>query len=167
MKINFVPVGVIMLSILMVLSCATSASAGGATARSAFSPENRAGNTGNISSIQDKDWVLEELRINSTTVRIVRPANTEAFTIRFDAERVGGTGFPNHYFGPYTAGEGNSLSIGNMASTLMASLFEIEGLNEREYYAYLSKVKSWDIRNGKLELTTSGQNGETVILVYQ
>jgi heat shock protein HslJ len=164
MKKTFTPSGVIFLSVLMILFCAASASAGGRTAKSASSPEVQ---PVNISAIQDKDWVLEEIRINSTTVRIVRPDNIEAFTIRFDADRVGGTGFPNHYFGPYTAGAGNSLSIGNMASTMMAALFEIEGLNEREYYAYLSKVKSWAIQNGKLELTTSGENGETVILVYQ
>ncbi|MDR0313064.1 MAG: META domain-containing protein [Treponema sp.] len=167
MKITFVPVGVIMLSILMILFCAPEASAGGRTAKSASSPETPSVDTVNLSAIQDKDWVLEEIRINTTTVPIVRPDNTEAFTIRFDAEYVGGTGFPNHYRGPYTAGAGNSLSIGNMASTMMVALFEIEGLNEYEYYGYLSKVKSWAIQNGKLELTTSGQNGETVVLVYR
>jgi hypothetical protein len=54
-----------------------------------------------------------------------------------------------------------------MASTLMMAFFDIEGLNEREYFAYLSKVKSWNLQNGKLELHTFGENGETVVLVYQ
>jgi heat shock protein HslJ len=163
MKKPSVPAGIFFLSVLMVLSCATSEAAenapvGGETAQSVS-----VGST----DIQGRDWILEEIRTNSATVRINRPANVEAFTIRFDAERVSGIGLPNRYTAPYTVGEAGSLSIGVAASTLMATFIEIEGLNEREYYAYLAKVKCRDIRNGKLELTTSGANGETVILVYQ
>jgi heat shock protein HslJ len=164
MKNKFVPVGIVFLSGLMLFACATGGAAGSAAARNALSPENQSGNIGDI---QGKDWILEEIRTNAATVRIDRPNDVEAFTLKFEADRVGGTGWPNHYFGPYTVGEGNSLSIGNMASTMMMALFEIEGLNEYEYYAYLSKVKSWNIQNGKLELTTSGADGETAVLVFR
>jgi heat shock protein HslJ len=185
LKKGFIPTRIIFLSVLMILACVTGGASGRA-AKSASSPESQSGNSsdtqqrspdmtmgqsetrsGSFSDIQGKDWVLEEVRINSATVRINRPNNAEAFTIRFEDDRVGGIGFPNRYFGPYTAGEGNSLSIGNMVSTMMAPLFEIEGLREHEYYGYLSKVKSWAIRNGKLELTTAGANGEAVVLIYQ
>jgi heat shock protein HslJ len=161
---NFVPAGIVFLSVLMVLACATNGNAEGAAARNAVSPENQ---STNIADIQGKDWILEEVRINAATVRIDRPNSVEAFTIMFEADRVGGFGFPNRYFGPYTTGEGNSLSIGNLAATLMMSFFDIVGLNEREYFAYLSNVTSWHLQNDKLELTSSGENGEAVVLVYQ
>jgi heat shock protein HslJ len=171
MKKPFVSAGIFFLSVLMVLSCATSGAAenepaGSETAQSVAIGSADSPGTVSITDIQGRDWILEEIRTNSATIRINRPDNVEAFTIRFDAQRVGGVGHPNRFTAPYTAGEAGSLSIGVAASTLMASFFEIEGLNEREYYAYLAKVKSGDIRNGKLELTTSGANGETV-LVYR
>jgi heat shock protein HslJ len=152
------------MAFLLVLSCATKGSAESASARSANSTENQ---SAHFADIQGKDWILEEIRINSSTVRINRPNNVECFTLRFDAERMGGVGHPNRFFAPYTAGEGNSLSIGVAAATLMAPLFEIDGLKEYEYFDYLAKVKNWDIRNGKLELTSSGTRGETLVLVYQ
>jgi heat shock protein HslJ len=164
LKKTFVPAGIIFLSVLMVLSCAT---AGAAESTAIETGTAKSMSAGDSSDIQGRDWILQELRINSAVVRIDRPPNTEAFTLRFDAGRVGGIGFPNRYTGPYTAAEGNSLSIGSLISTLMVSLFNIEGLNEHEYFAYLSNAKSWNIQNGKLELTTSGKNGEAVVLVYQ
>jgi heat shock protein HslJ len=157
---------------LLVLSCATrgateapttSGSSESAAATNAGSSENL---PTHIADIQGKDWILEEIRINSATVRIDRPNNVECFTLRFDVERLGGIAHPNRYFAPYTA-EGNSLSISSSVATLMAPLFEINGLKEHEYFAYLANVKSWIIRNGKLELTSSGKNGEAVVLVYQ
>jgi heat shock protein HslJ len=166
---TFVSAGMIF---LLILSCAT----GGAAENT--STTGRSSETVTVtdstdnpptpsSDIQGKDWVLEEVRINSTTVRIDRPNNIECFTIRFDAGRISGIGHPNRYFGPYTDGEGNSLSIGNMGSTKMASFIEIDGLTEDEYFAYLANAKSRVIRNGKLELTSSGKKGETVVLVYR
>jgi heat shock protein HslJ len=163
-KNDFVPTGILFVSVLMVLACSTVGAAGSAAARRASSPENQ---PSPITDIQGKEWVLEEIRTNTETVRIERPENVEAFTIRFEVERVGGTGWPNHYFGPYTAGEGNSLSIGNMAATLMMAFFEIEGLNEPQYFAYLANVNSWSLQNGKLELTSSEENGEKAVLVFQ
>jgi heat shock protein HslJ len=161
---TFVSMGMIFMCVLMVLSCATSGAAEGASARNAGSKANQ---SAQAADFQGKDWILEEVRINSATIRINRPNDVECFTLRFDAERMGGIAHPNRYFAPYTVGEGNSLSIGLAVATLMAPLFEIDGLREHEYFAYLAKVKSWDIRNGKLELTSSGTNGEALVLVYQ
>jgi heat shock protein HslJ len=167
---TFVSAGLIF---LLVLSCATRGAADSTPAgtssesvavTNAESLENSPIKT---SEIQGKDWILEEIRINSATVRIDRPNNVECFALRFDAERISGIGFPNRYFAPYTAGEGNSLSIGTMGSTKMASFFEIDGLKEDDYFAYLANVKSRNIRNGKLELTGTGKNGEAIVLIYR
>jgi heat shock protein HslJ len=165
---TFVSAGMI---ILLALSCASGGAAESTSKSRSSESVIATDSTDNpptpISEIQGKDWILEEMRINSATVRINRPNNIECFTLRFEAERISGIGHPNRYFGPYTAGEGNSLSIGNMGSTRMASFIEIDGLNEDEYFSYLAKAKSRAIRNGKLELTSSGKNGEAVVLVYQ
>jgi heat shock protein HslJ len=158
---------------LLVLSCASggaaentskSRSSESVTATDADSMENPPTPS---SEIQGKDWILEEMKINSAIVRINRPNNIECFTLRFDEGRISGIGHPNRFFGPYKDGEDNSLSIGTMGSTKMASFIEIDGLNENEYFAYLSKAKSRVIRNGKLELTSSGKNGEALVLVYR
>jgi heat shock protein HslJ len=168
MRKTFVSAGMIF---LLVLSCASGGAAESTSKSRSSESVTATDSTENpptpSSEIQGKDWILEEVRINSTTVRINRPNNIQCFTLRFDAERISGIGHPNRYFGPYTGGEGNSLSIGNMGSTMMASFIEIDGLNENEYFAYLAKAKSRVIRNGKLELTCSGKNGEAVVLVYQ
>jgi heat shock protein HslJ len=171
MRKTSVPAGIFFLSVLMVLSCAgkkaaENVPAGSETVESASIGGVNSPGAGNIADIQGRDWILEEIRTGSSTVRINRPDNVECYTLRFDAERVSGIGHPNRFSGPYTAGEAGSLSIGMMASTMMAPLFEIDGLREHDYYAYLSNTKSRDIRDGKLELTTSGANGGTV-LVYR
>jgi heat shock protein HslJ len=129
-----------------------------------------------ISEIQGKDWKLSEVRSGSNTVRIDRSnsGDTNIYSIRFASEgRVNGTAAPNLYFGPYTSGERNSLTIGAtaestgiLASTRMASLFEREDLKEQEYFNYLNKVKSWALKNGKLELYTSAENGSQVVLIF-
>jgi heat shock protein HslJ len=159
----FVIAGVIF---LMVLSCAS-----GGSSKSTSTGSGDADSSGNLpaktSDFQGKDWILEEIRVDSATVRIDRPNNVECFTLRFDAERISGIAFPNRYFAPYTAGEGNSFSIGVAGSTKMASFFEIDGLKEDDYFIYLANARSRDIRNGKLELTSTGKNGEAIVLIYQ
>lgn len=121
----------------------------------------------NFSDITGKDWILMEVRTGSTVISIERPSmSASSFTIKFDENRVSGVGAPNRYFSSYTKGEGNAISIGMVGATQMASLFELETLKEHEYFEYLSKVTSWNISDGKLELYTSNKNGVPSVLVY-
>lgn len=150
MKRLMIPAG-ILASTLITLSCATGAAA-----------------KGGFADVMNKDWVLAEVRINSVVTTVDRSGDRAGdFTLHFDAERVTGTGAPNRYFSPYTAGEGSALSIGTIAGTLMAPLFEPEGLKENEYFAYLGNVTSWSTRDGKLELSSSAANGDAAVLVFQ
>ena len=127
------------------------------------------GENAEFSTIRGRDWVLQEVRTASQTVKIDR-ANTangnSVYTIRFDAERIGGTGAPNRYFAPYTASGARGLSIGLIAGTLMAPLFERTDLRERDYFNYLQKVFRWNLLNGKLELHTLDEKGMEVILFF-
>jgi heat shock protein HslJ len=122
-----------------------------------------------FSSIEGKEWLLSEFLAAGNTVRINRnDRNTRGiYTISFqDGGQVNGTGAPNRFFGPYTTGGNRALSIGNLASTMMASLWEPEELKEREYFGFLSRVTRWDLREGKLELYSTNENGPEVILIF-
>ena len=129
----------------------------------------RVNSSANIADIQDRDWALAELRSASGIVSIdrTRPGAAEVYTLRFDAERLSGGAAPNRYFGPYDSGPGNSLSIGLVASTLMAAIFENPDLKEQDYFTYLNRVMRWDLRDGNLELYTTDENGREFVLVYR
>jgi heat shock protein HslJ len=122
-----------------------------------------------FNSIEGKVWLLSEFRAAGKTVRINRnDGNTRGiYTIGFqDGGQVNGMGAPNRFFGPYTNGGNRALSIGNLASTMMASLWEPEELKEREYFGFLSRVTRWDLREGKLELHSTNENAAEVILIF-
>ena len=124
-----------------------------------------------FSDVEGKEWFLSEVRSAAGTVRFDRE-KLEAdgfegiYTASFQEGRLSGMGAPNRFFGPYTAGSNRSLSIGNMASTLMMAFREPDGLKEHEYFAYLSRVTRWDLRRGVLELYSSGEDGREAVLVF-
>jgi len=127
--------------------------------------------------VEEKEWILSEVKSAGKTVHMDRK-KLEAenmggvYTINFKKEeasnegRVSGMGAPNRYFGPYTSGSNRSLSLGNMASTMMMAFREPDGLRENEYFACLSRVTRWDLREGRLELYSSDNNRSEVILVF-
>ena len=142
------------LIILMILSCAS----GGVTKDNA-----------SFSDVQGRDWVLVELKSGANSISIKRPAANgmgEIYTLKFDADRLSGVGAPNRYFAPFTAGDGHTLSIGMIAGTLMAPLFENEDLKEQEFFGYLNRVNRWELVNKKLELYSSSENNTETILVF-
>jgi len=127
--------------------------------------------------VEGKEWLLSEVRSAGGTVRMDRE-KLEAdgfsgiYTISFqeglasNEGRVSGMGAPNRFFGPFTAGNNRSLSLGNLASTMMMAFREPDGLREHEYFGYLSGVTRWDLRGGRLELYSSGSNRDEVVLVF-
>jgi len=125
-----------------------------------------------LGDVEGKEWMLTELRSGGNTVRIDRSklggADTNgSFTIIFQEGRVSGIGWPNRYFGPYTSGDGDALTISEaLASTMMAAFIELDELKEHDYFVYLSKVTRWAVRDGKLELYSTSDGRETV-LVYE
>jgi heat shock protein HslJ len=123
-----------------------------------------------LGDVEGKEWSLTELRSGGSTVRIDRSklggADTNgSFTIIFQEGRVNGVAWPNRYFGPYTSGAGDALTISDqLASTMMAAFIELDELKEHEYFAYLSKVTRWTVRDGKLELYSTVDGRETVLV---
>ena len=130
-----------------------------------------------FSDVEGKEWFLSEVRSAGNTVVMDRQ-KLEAdsmggfFTISFQGgnaaneRQVNGVAAPNRYGGPYTLGSDKTLGIGLLRSTMMAAFKEPDGLNENGYFAYLSKVTRWDLREGKLEIYSSDSNGAEAILVF-
>jgi len=131
----------------------------------------KSGSGAEFKDVQGKEWTLLEIKSQGKTVSIDRKKLEagnmgSAFTINFAEDRVNGVGAPNRYFGPYTVDSNNTLSIGLLASTMMAALFEPEGLKENEFLDYLSKAKHWDIRSKKLRLYSVNSAGADTVLIF-
>jgi len=125
-----------------------------------------------VKDAQGKEWVLSEIKSQGKTVTIDRKKLEAgnmggAFTINFEEDRVSGMGAPNRYFGPYTVDSKNVLSIGNLASTMMAAFFEPEELKEHEFFDYVSKASLIKIKSGKLELYSVNSAGAKTVLVFE
>jgi heat shock protein HslJ len=121
--------------------------------------------------IQGKEWKLAGIRTAAGDSAFNRGTLEKegfggAYTLRFDGERLSGMAAPNRYTGPYALGEGQTLEIKRIASTLMASLTEPSALKEAEYFAYLEKAGRWALVEGRLELHTESPGGESAVLVF-
>jgi len=121
--------------------------------------------------VTGKEWFLSEVRNSGKTVTIDRQQlaadnMSGSFSITFNENQVNGMGAPNRFFAPFTTGSNNSLSIGNLASTMMFSFKEPEGINEKEYFDYLGKVTRWSLRDGQLELNSTVSGSPDAVLVF-
>jgi len=124
-----------------------------------------------LTSISGKEWKLSELRLSDRTIVLDRAKlNSEGagdiFTMTVEGNRISGKAAPNRYNTAYQAGANNSLTVSPVVSTLMASSFDPERIQEHEYYQYLAKVKSWRINQNKLELYTTDDSNKEAVLVY-
>jgi hypothetical protein len=123
-----------------------------------------------FSAALGKDWRLVGIRSENGDISLDRSLMEaegvgDAFTLRFEEERINGMALPNRYFGPYVQ-EGQSISFKGIASTLMAGSNELDVLKEHEYFGYLDRVQSWAWRRGRLELQSTTPQGQPAILIY-
>ena len=123
-----------------------------------------------FSNVMNRDWHLAAVRHGSEVTEIDRAALSEIFgeifTLRFEEGRVFGVAAPNRYFGPYTLSDNQAVSMGNMAGTLMAAIFEPEELKEHEFLAYLQNVYKWNLAGENLELHSVDEGGTETVLVF-
>ena len=132
-----------------------------------YADNNRAAGNVNFIEVQDRLWNLAEVRNGSGVISIDRTnVSRDIYTVKFQTGRLTGAGASNSCRAPYTAGEDNALSIGKIAGTRAAPLYEMKNFTEREYFMCLEKVNRWDLRNGKMELHTYDKNGDRVILIF-
>jgi heat shock protein HslJ len=129
------------------------------------------GSAPKFSDVQDKEWKLVAVKAGPEDLvfdrnRLIDEGFGDIFTLRF-ADQVSGKGAPNRYFGPYEAGKDLSLTIKNVASTLMAPIREPEKLKERDFFTYLGNAYRWNINKKKqLELSTKGADGAEAVMVF-
>jgi heat shock protein HslJ len=146
------------------------ACAGGAQSKIEPSPTPQSTPAATWTDVQGKNWILDEVDTVSTKIvmdrkKLAADNMADVYTLTFSDKRVAGKGAPNRFTGPYTRSNGNSLSICMLASTMMAALKEPDGLNEREFFSYLSKVKKWALKGEYLELTSAHEK-DTATLVF-
>ena len=127
--------------------------------------------TSSFKDVEGKEWALSEITKQGKTAIINRGKMEEEgmgqyLTINFKEGSLSGTGAPNRFFGPYMAGSNRTISTGNIASTMMAAFREPDEIKEIEYFAILSGTLSWDLKNGKLELSGINIDGTEAILVF-
>lgn len=97
--------------------------------------------------LEDKKWILTELMGKPFEKK---EGNKEPF-IHFDMETstFNGNGSCNNIFGSYELKEGNRVSFGNAASTMMACP-DME--TERAFVEMISKIDNYSISEGTLSL---------------
>lgn len=89
-------------------------------------------------SIIGSTWVWQETRYADG--RVMEPKTSGVFTVVFNQEgQVNGTTDCNNFFGPYTAGAGNSLVFGALASTLKYC----EGSQENDFRKDISEINRY------------------------
>jgi heat shock protein HslJ len=123
-----------------------------------------------LSSISGKNWKLVEVKKDSSVIAINRQKLEadgfgDLFTIAF-GDRISGRGAPNRFTAPYQTGANNALTIQQPASTMMAAIYDPERIHEKDYFQYLTGVKSWKVNQNRLELYSSDSAGKETVLVY-
>jgi hypothetical protein len=146
------------MTVLLAVICLAVSCAGGGSSRE-FTP---------LEGIQ---WKLTGVETPSGFLHLDRPLLKQAgqedfFTLVFRDGLYNGRAAPNLYRGPYELGSGQTITIKPAAATLMASLVELEGITESEYYGYLERSVAWTTEAGVLKLHGVTSGGGPVTLVF-
>ncbi|MCS4433203.1 copper resistance protein NlpE N-terminal domain-containing protein [Aquiflexum gelatinilyticum] len=98
-------------------------------------------------SLEDKKWVLEEVR----GVPVTKGQGLKEAFILFEMETASfnGNGSCNNFFGPYELLEGNKIAFGNTASTMMACL---DMQVEKEFLEVLRMVDNYSVGDSTLSI---------------
>jgi putative lipoprotein len=100
------------------------------------------------------DWTVTG--INNGREAVVSPILGTELTATFSAEGVvSGSSGCNSYSGPYAV-DGTAMSIGPLASTLMACASDELNAQEQEYLAALQRVATWEAEGSSLVLRDAG-----------
>lgn len=107
-------------------------------------------NAAQTSDLAGTSWVLEQI----TDAAGARPAVNDAqATLDFGADgRVSGSATCNRFFGPYTQ-TGATLSVGMLASTMMACADEAWNAQEQAYLAALGAAEQAQVVGDTLIIT--------------
>jgi len=151
------------LTVLAISSCQSTGEAAEAA------PAMAAAATADFSTAISRYWILSEIRAAEIVV-LDRAAHADTFgdifTMRFEEAMVYGMAMPNTFRGPYTLGQGQEITFGPMATTMMAAFMEPEEITEHVFLTYLYNVFGWNIAYDNFELHTTSGDGAVVVLVF-
>ena len=114
-------------------------------------------------------WFLTDVSIDGNDTGFNRdelngtPNGDEIFSLKFDRGILYGMGAPNRFSGPYSTGGKQTLKIMPIRSTLMASIFEPEGLKEHYFFSYLQNAYKWARLGNRLEIYSKTGDQEIVM----
>ena len=87
--------------------------------------------------------------------------NDFTITAEFKDGRIGGKSAVNQYGGPYTAGDGGSISFGDLVSTMMAGP-EPDMKAEQTYLTLLAAAKKFRVEGDTLTLSDAQGNDSLI-----
>ena len=125
---------------------------------------------GVFSDVTGKEWKLSFISLTNSIIildreKFAKEGFGDNFTLKFDADMVSGKGDPNLYSAPYSR-DNQKVNIKPMRSTLMASIFPNEILNEHEFFLYLQNAYEWKLTGKNLELRAKAADGSDALLVF-
>jgi len=127
-------------------------------------------------AVTGKEWKLIEVQISDTIIRDVlfdrkeldENATKDVFTLKFDEGRINGKAAPNIFGGTFTGGDGQAINVVlPMFSTRMAAIFQPYRLSEENYYTFIHNAYKWDLKDGKLVLSSKSEDDRDVIMIFE
>ncbi|MDR2186364.1 MAG: META domain-containing protein [Treponema sp.] len=128
--------------------------------------------TAGFDDVRGKEWELTEVISSAGNIVIDRQkpeagGAADVYTLLIDSDRISGKASPNRYFAPYKLEDGQGISFGAIAGTLMANLNDPGGLQEETYYRLLENTYRWNLAGDRLELFTKDSGGTDAKLTYR
>ena len=131
-------------------------------------------------SVQGKQWKLAEVKddpaqppetprdpIRFDRVKLKNEGMDDIFVLTFSSSaQASGKAAPETYAASYNQGAGRSLSLVQVSSVHVERDLVPERLRETDYFALLEGIRRWDYRAGKLELYSTGSDGQTTVLTF-
>jgi heat shock protein HslJ len=108
--------------------------------------------------LEGPTWVVQEMSVDGTMTAPISEAPPFAV---FEDGAVAGSSGCNSYSGTYQI-EGDSMTIGPLASTLMACTAELLG-QETFYFELLAQTDSYEVSGDQLTL----MSGDTVLIRFE
>jgi hypothetical protein len=131
-------------------------------------------------SVQGKPWKLVEVKadpaqspetprdpIRFDRSRLEAEGMDDIFVLTFSpSDRASGKAAPETYAASYKQGAGQALSLAQISSDHVERDPVPERLREADYFALLGGISRWDYQAGKLELYSTGPDGQAMILTF-
>jgi heat shock protein HslJ len=133
-----------------------------------------------FSSVQGKQWKLVEVKadpakapdpsrdpIQFDRAKLKTEGMDDIFVLTFGASaEASGKAAPETYTASYEQGAGQSLSLAQVRSDHAERDLVPERLRETDYFAFLEKISRWGYDQGKLELYSTGPDGQEAVLIF-